>query len=209
MKYTCFISYPDLDEPDLLLFVEQLKNALTSELKYQLDKAVEVYVDKKKITPGMLFNPAIAAALCQSLCMVVVYMPPYETHQYCLREFAAMEKLEKQRKDLMKRADLNDKGMIIPIILRKRKKDLKDLPKQISGERQVFDLSQFALQAESLKRDKIYADEIRKIAEYIAEVQGIVDEAQADLCGGCDGFVLPAEDEVKPWREKPPALFPR
>lgn len=202
MKYTCFISYADVKEPDLFAFIEELKDALVTELKLLLDESVSVYFDKRENKPGTLFNPAIASALCQSLCLVVVYMPAYDTHTYSLREFTAMEILEQKRKEKLARPDLDDKGMIIPIILRK----LKELPKQIRGQRQYVDISTFLLRAENLKTDKAYAARIQKVAEYIAELHAIVEEAQTDLCVGCNGYVLPPDEAVVPWRMRPAAV---
>lgn len=88
-KYACFISYPHGQYELMKSFIEQLKKALNNYLEPLLDE--EVYIDVDRLEPGYHYNEALAKAICQSICMIVVYSPKYERHSYCLREYQAME----------------------------------------------------------------------------------------------------------------------
>src|SRR3954447_18759174 len=100
-KYSCFISYCHGQEELMKGFMDQLKRALKAELEPLLDE--EVYIDDERLKPGSLYNEALASAICESICMIVVYSPRYERHEYCRREFAAMESLEQPRKQMLGR----------------------------------------------------------------------------------------------------------
>jgi len=205
VRFTCFFSYPHIDDAELMKdFVEKLAEALQESLKLYLGKT-EFFLDTKRLRPGYIFDETIAAALCQSLCMIAVYVPPYEDRMYCLREYEAMERLEAARKARLNRPDLRDRGMIIPVVFRGKK---ENLPAKITGRVQYYNLSRFAPRAQSLLGNKKHAEEIDEIAQSIAELYKAV--ANTDVCSDCDGFTLPAEAEVKPWRESAPAPpFPR
>src|SRR5215510_8791933 len=88
-KYSCFISYCHGKEDLVRTFIEELKKALKRHLDAYLDEGV--YIDEERLRGGDLYNEKLAEAICQSVCMIVVYMPKYERHPYCLREYAAME----------------------------------------------------------------------------------------------------------------------
>jgi hypothetical protein len=156
--------------------------------------------------PGYIFDETIASALCQSLCMIAIYVPPYEDRAYCLREYEAMERLEAARKARLNRPELRDKGMIIPVVFRGKP---ESLPSKITNRYHYYNLSKFAPRAQSLLGNKKYAEEIDEIAQSIAELYRAV--VNTDLCSDCDGFLLPDEAELKPWRDTAPPQpqFPR
>src|SRR5262245_6762046 len=118
-QYSCFISYCHGQHDLVRAFLDQFKAALKNELDTLLDE--EIYVDEERLKPGYKYNEALAQAICQSACMVVIYSPRYERHDYCIREFRGMVRLEESRSKLLK-AILKEKaagvGCIIPIILR-------------------------------------------------------------------------------------------
>jgi len=206
IRFTCFFSYPHIDDAELMRnFVEKLSEALQESLKLYLGKT-DFFVDMKRLKPGYIFDETIAAALCQSLCLIAVYVPPYEDRSYCLREYEAMERLEAVRKAHLNRPELRDKGMIIPVVFR----GLPDnLPAKITQRYTYYNLSKFAPKAQSLLGNKKYASEIDEIAQTIAELYKAV--KNTDMCSDCDGFTLPATAEIKPWRETlpPEPQFPR
>ena len=202
MKFTCFISYPHLDAELMTDFINELAEALRQSITLYLANA-EIFVDLKRLKPGYVFDASIASALCQSLCLIAVYVPPYEERAYCLREFEGMERLEGVRKARLKLPELFDKGMIIPIVFRG-----KDLPSKITKRYQYFDLSRFTPGAQSLLKNRKYAVAIDEIAQYVAALSKAV--AGTDVCADCDAYVLPAESDVAPWRQKPmESPFPR
>ncbi len=116
-KYACFISYSHGEEALVKNFIDQFKAALKAYLEPWMDE--EVFVDVDRLKAGFKYNEALAEAICQSVCMIVVYSPVYERRPYCGREYEAMERLEKQRlAHLAGAAGAGFNGLIIPVVLR-------------------------------------------------------------------------------------------
>ncbi|MBI3302336.1 MAG: hypothetical protein HYZ72_09725 [Deltaproteobacteria bacterium] len=66
------------------------------------------------------FNKKIEKALCESVCMIVVFTPTYfsGTHFYCVREYKAMVELEKRRLgSLLKLYSLEEQGTYFPCVV--------------------------------------------------------------------------------------------
>jgi len=188
-KYACFISYCHGQYELTKSFIEQLKLALKAELEPLLDE--EVYIDEERLKPGYRYNEALAYAICQSVCMIVVYSPRYERHPYCGREFTGMEVLEEARQKLL---GSGARGFIIPVIFRGE----ADLPARITQGRHYADFSQFTLAGTDMSRHPQYGVEIRKIAQVIFENYKAF--GGADACTACETFTLPAEGALPPWR---------
>lgn len=206
-QYACFISYAHGQYDLIKGFIDQLKNALKAELEALLDE--EVYVDAERLKPGYLYNEALAAAICKSVCMVVVYSPRYERHEYCGREFTAMEQLEQHRKALLAQAQaqVGDRGFIIPVILRGG----MNLPPRIKDGRHYADFSQFSLAMTDISRHPEYAAKVREIAEMIYAQYLAFTQSGTDACATCDAFQLPPVTALPPWRIAPQpvtAVFP-
>jgi hypothetical protein len=98
--------------------------------------------------PGYNFDEALFKAICQSICMVVVYSPKYEDHVYCLREYTAMERIEMKRKEILGNKASNEVGMIIPIVLRGLQ---EGLPDKIRIQRHCVDFSKFSTASMNMK----------------------------------------------------------
>ena len=94
-------------------FVATMKGRILA----RLPEARGVFIDTGRLQPGYKYNEMLAQAICQSVCMVVVYSPKYERHEYCVREYEAMVKLEGARRQLLGSAGMGQ-GFIIPVILR-------------------------------------------------------------------------------------------
>src|SRR6185436_6732738 len=95
-KYACYISYrcPSSEITDQA--VRGIHTALVNELKpYGLD----VYCDEERRKGDHAFNHSLAAILCESACLIVVYWPQYFDlmGMYCALEYKAMEAIEKKR----------------------------------------------------------------------------------------------------------------
>src|SRR3954453_21387128 len=93
-RYSCFISY-SYGEELMERFVLELKNLLESYQGFYL-KGKGVFLDRDRMRGGSLIDQSLARALCESICMVVVYTPAYEEQYFCLQEYAAMEALEQK-----------------------------------------------------------------------------------------------------------------
>ena len=203
-RYACFISYSHGEEELVRGFVAQFKAALQGELEPLVDRPV--YIDEQ-LRAGDLWERKLATALCESVCMVVIYSPVYERRPYCGREFEAMVQLETQRRALL--PDENPpRGLIIPVVLR----GFKQLPPRIQAERQALDFSLFSLADELMKRNPGFAPRIREVAERIQEHFLALESLEGQACQDCGQFNLPGEDQVQPWRPaagKPwPPAFP-
>ena len=114
-QYSCFISYRHIPGELSKRFIEELKKALESYVSPWVN-GLGVYVDYDRIKGGDYFNKALERAICESVCMILVYTPDYfdKEHTYCAREYESMKKLEKER---IKHGQMS---LIIPIIYRGR-----------------------------------------------------------------------------------------
>ena len=117
-KYACFISYRH-GQGDLIKdFIEELQKALENRLGL-LGVSLKVFVDTDRLKPSYSVSPGLAEAICQSVCMVVVYNNGYfdKTNPFCAKEFCAMLELENER---LRANNIDPKlNLIIPVLLRK------------------------------------------------------------------------------------------
>ncbi len=197
-RYSCFISFRHGQGELAPGFIKQLFQALSNEIETLIDD-LPVYVDWKNLRAGDFYNPALARALCESVCMIVVYTPVYfsHSHTYCAREYRAMQDLEQRRLALLPNVQERQHGLIIPIILRGPDR----LPAELRHQRHFYDFSNITLASTELSRHPEYAPLIRTIAEYIAEryhsLRGLTNNSMQE----CDQFALPDEAEIRPWLE--------
>lgn len=207
--YACFISYCHGQHELTRTFINQFKQALESSLEPRVPRTgKEVYFDKDRLKPGYEYNEALAQAICKSVCMIVVYSPKYESQPYCVREFEGMKLVEQERRALLGSAWPQEYGMIIPIIFRG---DPDKLPEDIRAYRHYCDFTRFTTADPRISKNKKYVEKIEKIAEAIAESYSSLTKANIDLCGSCDNFRLPSEDEVRqrwPALRQPWVVFP-
>ncbi len=190
-RHACFISYCHGQGELLTRFMDQLVRALKAYLEPYFDDCV--YLDKERLKPGYRYNEALAKAICESVCMVVVFMPKYGRHTYCLREFQAMEDLQRLRLRMLRD---KTKGLIIPILLRGR---LEDLPDCIRRHSHFCDFSKFTTASPDISKNPEYVQKIDMIAEYVYEIYTEFEKTGEDFCTKCAGFKLPAADSVQPW----------
>ena len=117
-KYACFISYRH-GQGDLIKdFIEELRKALENRLGL-MGMNLNVFVDTERLNPSYSVTPGLAQAICQSVCMIVVYNNGYfdKSNPFCAKEFCAMVELEKER---LRAKNIDPKlNLIIPVLLRK------------------------------------------------------------------------------------------
>jgi len=192
IKYSCFISY----RHDSVNIAKDFQDALESELSLLIN--LPVYRDEERLHAGEFFNTALASALCQSACMVMIYIPRYfdETSTYCAREYRAMEQLETQRiEKLKKNGSNNSTGLIIPVVYR----GLEILPQKISTNRHFHNFEPYFLGGRTLKNNKKYLTAIKDIAGYIFYRCQDLNKLPADPCSRCDDFEIPSKAKVSSW----------
>jgi hypothetical protein len=184
-------------------FVRELRSAIDTYAHPYLDEPA--FLDEAKLRGGQYWEPALAQAICQSLCMVVVYTPQYERplHHCCQREYAAMEKLAEQRLAQIRSA-VDNHSLIIPIILRG---DIDNLPPKIK-ERQYIDFRPFTLASRNISKNSKL---VRKVQEIVDTINRLLQAFESlpeaeEPWKDCAQFTIPEEGEVAPWR--PPKIPP-
>lgn len=190
-RYSCFISF-SYGDGLMRQFVIELKQLLENYQRLYL-KEPEVYLDLSRMEPGAMIAEGLAQALCQSLCMVVVYTPPYEEQDWCLQEYAAMEDLERRRLDLI-RPILPDASLIIPVMLR-----IDDqVPSRIRGVRNYHDFSRVYLDYKEIAENRNYLEEIDKISLRVRRLHNAFRQAEPEP-SDCSAFALPPPGEALFW----------
>lgn len=193
LQYSCFISYRH-DQEDI---VKELVTSLRTELRRWLE--LDVFLDEERLKGGDFFNRELAKALCESVCMIVVFTPTYfsKNHSYCAREYKAMEDLEIQRLSSLGYPVNRQHGLIIPIVYRGE----KNLPSAISSNRQFYDFEVFQLSGKANLRNRKYAEKIRDIAEYVQKRCQELLALPDDPCDRCDAFEFPEDNTITDWLE--------
>lgn len=197
-KYPCFISYCHGQRDLIRGFISEFKENLDSSLEAYFDEGV--YFDMERLNPGFKYNIALAKAICQSLCMVVIYIPKYEHHEYCRKEFAAMEILENRRFALIAEQRINEYGMIIPVILRGEK---EYLPERITRNIHYADFSRYTTASDKIKDDEDSIKEIGRIAKYVYKLYKSIEPYSENIFIDCEQFGLP--ENIPIWSDCPVA----
>jgi len=94
IRYGCFFSYAHGRHELMQRFKATLADALRCYLEPYFDNEDELFVDVEQLGGGDDLDRKIARAMCESVCMVLIYTPKYEAHAYTRREYAAMRRLE-------------------------------------------------------------------------------------------------------------------
>ncbi len=169
-------------------FASQIVDALSDELSMLLDdyKSLPIFKDDRSIEVGDKIHPAIAEALCKSVCVILIYTPNYlsEEKPYCASELEAVLRLEKERIAKLSEASAKT-GLLITIILRGDRNELPQLLKDRDNE----DFSAFALHTTEIRRNKKFSPQIQQIAKKIKSHCGLFDKAQS-WCGDCEKFKM-------------------
>jgi len=197
--HACFVSYRHHQQSQIAeRFILDLADALRNELTLMMEE--DIFIDTERMRGGTFFNPALANALCKSVCMVVVYTPTYFSwsHMYCAREYRAMERLEEARLSRLRNQQGREAGLIIPIILR----GLDSLPDSIRDNRHFYTFERFCLSGRELARNRQFEDRVREIATVIHARKRALAPWADELTCDCNGFVFPTEEEVRPWLER-------
>jgi len=188
-KHACFISYRHGHEPGVQRIYESFRRELAIQVELYLP-GMEVVLDTSHLRGGDFFNEDLASALCNSVCMILLFSPYYfdPRNTYAAREYQAMISLERKRLALISPA--NRKGLIIPIIIR------GSLPDEITKERQYYTLD--LLSPDDIKKVES-RKKLKRIAEDIYHRHEAFRTATKDPCGLCNGFKFPSEEDVRSW----------
>jgi hypothetical protein len=194
-KYSCFISCPNPDPNGNVIapWVKILREDLLGEIADQLQN--------KKIfwRESIQSEKFIANALCESVCMIMLYLPTYFEHSNspCDREFKGMETLEKQRLQLINDPLCKKNSLIIPILL--RGKDEDSHLQKLSGHRTIYNFKKYAhlteMSRKERKKQAHYQNDIGEIATHIVTQCLWLEKCLEDPCGNCAEFSLPPSEQ--------------
>jgi TIR domain len=196
-EYSCFLSYRTGKYTLIQNIVSDLFARLSGEIEMFLEEPV--YRDSERLQGGDFFNQQLAAALCQSVCMIAVYTPRYfsKTNPYCAQEYHAMELIENQRLNSLP-APQRKYGLIIPVVI----SGLDTLPEEIKKNRVYYDFSEFRQADVGITKPRAYYEGLRTIAEYIAGRHTALSKLANDPCDGCDASSFPEVEVTKEWMKK-------
>jgi len=152
----------------------------------------EVFRDNDFIRYGDTLDDEIAASICKSVCLLIVYVPnTYQAdHPYCAREYAAMCELEQNRLGKLQSVLRPEKGPILTIPYRGKE---ETLPTELA-DRGTYEFGAW----QDLSNDPDLQELPALIAEDIAQWCNLfANQSTPPIDGGCDGFLLPQQTSVK------------
>ena len=200
-EWACFISYRHGQGELIKEFIDELETALQNHLGLA-GSGLKVFVDRERLKPSYSVNPALAEAICKSVCMIVVYNHGYfdKNSPFCAKEFCAMVELEKERLG----TGLGKSTLIIPIMLRPPER----IPAEIL-DRNPCDFSKIYTNPEERERilklkkrlnqsslEIAYPKDIERIVAVIMDTYHILTSQDGDICGECSHFEFPDDSEV-------------
>jgi hypothetical protein len=198
IRYGCFFSYAHGRHELMQRFKATLADALRCYLEPYFDNEDELFVDVEQLGGGDDLDRKIARAMCESVCMVLIYTPKYEAHAYTRREYAGMRRLEAERS----RWYTLPSKLIIPVIMTQHP---DGLPPQITDAFYV-DFSRFTMATADLKSNPDFLPDIDRMVKRIVTHYHYQKKCMPPGYD-CNQFVLP--DVPPPWRESPDTTFPK
>ncbi|WP_307727762.1 toll/interleukin-1 receptor domain-containing protein [Massilia sp. TS11] len=175
-----------------------LGDAIRAYLEPQLDAEQELFIDVEQLGGGDDIEQRLARALCESVCMLLIYTPKYEAHDFTRREFAAMQLIEQERG----RWYPLPSHLVIPVILAPH--PLR-LPPEIARYSFYVDFTDYNLATRNIAANRRFIPRVLSIVERIAQHYQHLKKhtpAQHD----CNQFRLPTV--IPQWRATPPLIQP-
>jgi|SRR5579871_5704795 len=196
MAYACFISYRRPESDIETKIIAELHAMLRGYLGL-LYGPRSVFLDDTRLSGGDFLEIALARALHQSVCMVMVYKAWYFdcAHPYCAREYRAMLELEKQRLALLPEAE-RQHGLIIPIALTCG--NTLYIPSEIK-QRLFATIDVFGLRNYRLESCVSSKAAIQKVAQHIIDRCTQLGNLIPDSLQDDPTFTLPAEQDLTGW----------
>jgi hypothetical protein len=199
IRYGCFFSYAHGRHELMQRFKTTLADALRCYLEPYFDNEDELFVDTEQLGGGDDLDRKIARAMCESVCMILIYTPKYEAHAYTRREYAAMRALELERSKWYALPS----HLIIPVIMTQHP---DRLPPQITENSFYVDFSRYTMATGDLKSNPDFLPDIDKMVRRIVTHYQCLRKTMPPG-HDCNQFVLP--DVPPPWREITDTTFPK
>jgi hypothetical protein len=194
VKYSCFISYPHGSQGN---FWESIMKQLKCELENRIGPLLDetIYMDNYELKIGVNLDKELAKAICQSVCMIVVFTPLYESRsgKYGLREFLAMRRIEDKRMAILSQHGFNtNHRMIIPIVVKGDPDE--ELPPEIKKITH-YDISKILLTGELNTPE--FRDKLFEIVQHIYKNSKNIKELEKKgVTQDCDSSELPTVEEA-------------
>ncbi|WP_036168843.1 toll/interleukin-1 receptor domain-containing protein [Massilia sp. 9096] len=199
IRYGCFFSYAHGRHELMQRFKATLADALRCYLEPYFDDENELFVDTDQLGGGDDLDRKIARAMCESVCMILIYTPKYEAHAYTRREYAAMRAIEAERSKWYALPS----HLIIPVIMTHHP---DRLPPQIIESTFYVDFSRFTMATADLKSNPDFLPDIdRMVRRIVTHYQ--LQKKTMPPDHDCNQFILP--DVPPAWRELPNPIFPK
>lgn len=201
LKHACFISYAHAKGKLINSFVEKFSEVLSDELEAYFDE--DLWIDREKLNTGEDLELALAEAICKSVCVVVLFFPRYTRREWCMRELAHAERIERERLSQLKGCYTPSRGIIIPVVLRG---DPEDMP-EIIKRRVWANFKEFSLADPDITHNPEHVAIVIKMAEYIHDVYKEIcracKEQNIDILHNCSSYLL-----EQPIEHNNPPKFP-
>jgi hypothetical protein len=186
---SCFISYPHNAGKSADAFVTRLKEELADRLAQFVTDPIRTDHD---FPTGANYNKAIAQSICQSACLLVVYMPVYQRKPFCIQEYTAMERLEVERYQALQKDLSAQFGMIVPLVYTGEE---HKIPQWISKQRNYKNISKFTVADPVAVFDQPdFQQWLMEIADMIDSLYDAFKKSPTNPCLACNAYMLPAED---------------
>lgn len=201
--YSCYVSYFLDGSKTSQDFVQELVSVLGDYINRYSREKKKIYIESAIRRGDSTYAMERALAICRSVCMIIVFSPPYFREPYCVREYLAMKTLEKQRVESM-RANINERfEMIIPITYTGRL-----YPDELNRHPfNRYDFSQVALKRGRMRiENRNHLACLDEIARYIQELDTYFN--QFGVRPSCKNFLLPSELEALAWQRTLPPMPP-
>jgi hypothetical protein len=189
-KCACFISYPHNAGKSVDTFVDRLKEELQDRFAQFVTDPIATDHD---FPTGANFHKAIAQKICESACLLVVYMPVYQRKPFCLQEYTAMERLQVARYQALQQDLSGQFGMILPLVYTGEE---SKIPTWISEHINYKNISKFTI------ADPVAIFDQQDFQEWLVTIANMVDSlynafqaSPTNPCQTCGAYALPdAED---------------
>jgi hypothetical protein len=185
-KCACFISYPHNAGKSVDKFVARLKEELQDRFAQFVTDPI---VTDHDFPTGANFNKAIAQKICESACLLVVYMPVYQRKPFCIQEYTAMERLEAERYRALQQDLSGQFGMILPLVYTGEE---NKIPNWISEHINYKNISQFTLADPVAVFDQQdFQAWLLKIANMVDSLYNVFQASPNNPCLICGTYSLP------------------
>lgn len=189
-KCACFISYPHNAGKSVDKFVTRLKEELQDRFAQFVTDPIRTDHD---FETGANFNRAIAQSICESACLLVVYMPVYQRKTFCLQEYTAMERLQAERYTALQNDLSAQFGMILPLVYTGQE---DKIPDWISGRINYKNISKFTISDPVMVFDQQdFKEWMVRIANLVDSLYNVFQGTSTNPCRTRSTYALPAETD--------------